>query len=176
MPLVIRTADAADSARLALIASATFAFACPPHTSAAGIQQFISSTLSEARFDEYLADGQRMLFLAEFDGLPVGYTMVVMGEPSDPDVARALTTRPTAELSKCYVLPGHHGRGVAHRLMELSVQSALEKGAAAIWLGVNNENARANRFYEKSGFVTVGAKSFLVGEEIEHDFVRERLL
>ena len=60
--------------------------------------------------------------------------------------------------------------------MELSVQAAREAGASAIWLGVNDENARANRFYEKSGFAVVGAKTFALGSRIEHDFVRERLL
>ncbi|MDQ4137674.1 MAG: GNAT family N-acetyltransferase, partial [Actinomycetota bacterium] len=38
----------------------------------------------------------------------------------------------------------------------------------------NQHNARANRFYEKSGFRTVGTKRFRVGAELHHDFVRER--
>jgi ribosomal protein S18 acetylase RimI-like enzyme len=41
---------------------------------------------------------------------------------------------------------------------------------------VNQENARANRFYEKSGFTLVGTKHFLVGDRLEDDFVRERPL
>ncbi|MEP6478552.1 MAG: GNAT family N-acetyltransferase, partial [Rhodoglobus sp.] len=41
-----------------------------------------------------------------------------------------------------------------------------------VWLGVNQFNARANRFYEKSGFAIVGTKKFLVGEKYEDDFVR----
>jgi RimJ/RimL family protein N-acetyltransferase len=41
---------------------------------------------------------------------------------------------------------------------------------------VNEENARANRFYEKNGFAKVGTKRFLVGERYEDDFVRERVL
>jgi hypothetical protein len=31
---------------------------------------------------------------------------------------------------------------------------------------------RANRFYEKQGFVRVGTKKFLVGQRYEDDFVR----
>ncbi|CAN5143661.1 GNAT family N-acetyltransferase [soil metagenome] len=176
MTVSYRQAGVADAARLALVASATFAFACPPHTTAAGIQDFVAANLSERAFTDYLADGRRVLFLAEFDGLPIGYTMVVLGEPNDADVAAALTFRPTAELSKCYVLPGHHGRGVASHLMALSVRAACDRGASGIWLGVNNENVKANRFYEKSGFAIVGTKSFRVGTELERDFVREREL
>lgn len=101
--------------------------------------------------------------------------MLVVGEPIDPDVAASLTTRPTAELSKCYVLPGHHGAGVASALMTRTLEAARDGGAAAVWLGVNEENAKAQRFYEKSGFVRVGRKSFLVGDAYEDDFVLERV-
>ncbi|MEA9986875.1 MULTISPECIES: GNAT family N-acetyltransferase [Subtercola] len=176
MPVSYRQAGSDDADRLALVAAATFALACPPHTPAAGIQHFIVTNLSEEAFTGYLADDARMLFVAELDGLPVGYTMVVMGEPGDADVAAALTVRPTAELSKCYVVSGHHGLGIAAELMKVSVEAAAARGASGIWLGVNNENARANRFYEKNGFAVVGSKTFLVGTSLENDFVRERRL
>lgn len=118
----------------------------------------------------------RALFVAEAGGELLGYTMLVMGEPSDPDVAAAITVRPTAELSKVYVHPDAHGAGVARQLVEATVAEAATRGAAAVWLGVNEENARANRFYDKSGFAQVGSKRFLVGDRYEDDFVRERVL
>ncbi len=116
-----------------------------------------------------------MLFLADVAGVAAGYTMLIVGEPSDPDVTAALTVRPTAELSKCYVMPGHHGAGVASALMTRTLEAARERGAAAVWLGVNEENARAQGFYEKSGFAKVGRKRFLVGDRWEEDFVMERV-
>ena len=39
---------------------------------------------------------------------------------------------------------------------------------------MNSQNARAIRFYEKSGFRKVGTKSFRLGNTVEHDFVMER--
>lgn len=65
---------------------------------------------------------------------------------------------------------------MAALLVEETVTEARERGAAGVWLGVNQENARANRFYEKSGFARVGEKRFLVGDRFEDDFVREREL
>jgi ribosomal protein S18 acetylase RimI-like enzyme len=174
--LELRRAVPADAARLALIAAATFALACPDGSKAVDINHYVTANLTEERFAGYLADENRLLFLAEEQGIPVGYTMVILGEPSDADVARAITLRPSAELSKMYVFAGHHGRGVAAQLMALSVAAAREAGASGIWLGVNDENARANRFYEKSGFAIVGTKSFQLGANVESDFVRERPL
>jgi ribosomal protein S18 acetylase RimI-like enzyme len=174
--VLVRVAGAEDAAVLHEVAAATFALACPPGTTQEAIDDFIATTLSEARFDEYLADTSRALLLAEVDGVAAGYTMVILGEPTDADVLASITTHPTAELSKLYVLAGHHGAGIAPKLVEASVAFAVDRGARAMWLGVNQQNARANRFYEKSGFALVGTKRFLVGGKYEDDFVRERPL
>jgi len=95
---------------------------------------------------------------------------------ADPDVAATLTVLPSAELSKCYVHPDHHGLGAAAELIHASLGEAAASGAAGMWLGVNSQNAKAIRFYEKSGFRKVGTKSFTLGTTIEHDFVMERAL
>jgi ribosomal protein S18 acetylase RimI-like enzyme len=173
---MIRPAAPDDAALLARVAAETFPLACPPHTLPESIAAFIAANLSEASFEGYLADPDRALFVAEADSLgsgeAAGYTMVVFGEPADPDVAAAVNVRPTAELSKVYVREGFHGAGLAARLVAASVEAARSRGAASVWLGVNQLNARANRFYEKQGFALVGTKRFLVGERYEDDFVR----
>lgn len=169
----IRLATPDDAAALHSLAAETFPLACPPGTQQQSMDAFIATNLSTARFSAYLADPDRELYIADaFDG----YTMLVYGEPSDTDVALAVTTRPTVELSKCYTRAARHGQGVAHALVEASVIAAKKRGAASMWLGVSQLNGRANRFYEKNGFAIVGEKTFMVGEELNHDFARERAL
>ena len=102
--------------------------------------------------------------------------MLVFGEPTDADVAAVVTARPTAELSKCYVLAGEHGGGVASELMKATITVARLRGSATIWLGVNDKNHRANRFYGKHGFERVGFKTFALGDRLEDDFVRQLAL
>jgi len=175
--VTIRQAAPGDEAALAAVAAVTFPLACPPHTTDEAKAAFIASVLSEERFADYLADDARRLLVAEDDdGSAIGYTMVNLGEPSDEDVRGSLRIRPTAELSKCYVLPGHQGAGVAGLLMTESLRVAQDAGARGMWLGVNEENGRAQRFYGKHGFERVGAKRFLVGERYEDDWVMERAL
>jgi ribosomal protein S18 acetylase RimI-like enzyme len=176
MTVTIRRAAADDAAELARVAAITFPLACPPSTTEAAKAHFIATKLSRDAFAGYLASPRHILLLAEVDGASAGYTMLVTGDPDDPDVAAAVTARPTVELSKVYVMPEQHGSGVAAALMDASVAAARATGAATMWLGVNTENARANRFYDKSGFRVVGAKKFRLGDVDEDDFVRELAL
>jgi diamine N-acetyltransferase len=189
----IRPAAPADAAALAALAAVTFPLACPPSTTAAAISDFIARHLTRDRFDEYLADSDRSLLVAvaddahdpswrgELDGTDglVGWSMLVRtegGEPADADAAAAVTARPAIELSKMYAHPAAHGQGVASELMRAALAEATRDGAPVMWLGVNQENARAIRFYEKHGFAIVGTKRFLVGDRWEQDYVLERPL
>jgi ribosomal protein S18 acetylase RimI-like enzyme len=172
----VRRAENADAASLAALAAVTFPLACPPHTTDEAKAAFIAEHLSPAIFVRYLVDPARAIFVAEADGAFLGYTMLVAGDPTDADVAAAATLRPTVELSKCYVHPAGHGAGVAAALMAASLGHAEATDAAAMWLGVNQENRRAQRFYEKNGFARVGVKRFLVGDRYEDDYVYERPL
>ena len=172
----VRAAVQDDAALLHAVAAETFPLACPPDADSESILAFIAEHLSEASFDGYLADPARELFIAEVDGWAAGYAMVVHGDPTDPDVVASVSTRPTSELSKLYVRAAHHGGGVSTALVDAVVRASAARGSLSVWLGVNDENERANRFYEKSGFVMVGTKRFRLGERLESDFVRERPL
>ncbi|KQX05442.1 MULTISPECIES: GNAT family N-acetyltransferase [unclassified Leifsonia] len=182
MTVSIRTATTADADTLAELAAATFALACPPHTTAEAIAAFIAAHLSRDSFDAHLSDPSRVLLIAEQQSatdpasVAVGYTMLVFAEPTDVAVAAAIGIRPTVELSKFYTRASTHGTGVSGPLMAATLVAAGEREARGAWLGVNQENARAIRFYEKSGFARVGTKHFLVGDRHEDDFVLERRL
>jgi len=74
------------------------------------------------------------------------------------------------------VLPDAHGDGVSAALMIEALEHAQRMGAACIWLGVNQENQRAQRFYGKHGFTASGTKTFRLGAGLEHDYVMVRAL
>ncbi|MFC9353627.1 GNAT family N-acetyltransferase [Arthrobacter sp. NPDC057013] len=173
---MIRKAVAGDARALADLAAATFPLACPPGSSPEDIRLHLNRTLSEERFAEYLADNKIAILVLDGDGRLDGYTLLVDRESTDPDVLRALGGHRSVELSKCYVHPDRHGRGAAAALMRASLDWAAEQGAASVWLGVNGQNAKAIRFYEKSGFTRIGTKSFTLGDSVESDFILEHPL
>ncbi|MED5815281.1 GNAT family N-acetyltransferase [Mycolicibacterium sp. 050232] len=169
----VAPASASDLPELAAVAAATFPLACPPSVTPDNIAAFIAETLSEERFGEYLADPGRIVLVARQDSIS-GYAMLIHGVPEDDDVQRAVTLRPALELSKIYVLPDQHGGGVARALMTAALDAGARSGASCVWLGVNQLNRRAQRFYAKSGFTVSGTKTFRLGTRIENDYVMVR--
>lgn len=170
----VDSATASQVAELADVAARTFPLACPPSVAPADVAAFIAENLSPAKFTDYLADPGRIVLTAVQDGRILGYAMMIRGVPDDPDVSAAVTARPAVELSKMYVLPESHGGGVSAALMTAALQQAADLGAASVWLGVNQRNERAQRFYAKHGFTITGTKSFRLGGHIEQDYVLVR--
>lgn len=56
------------------------------------------------------------------------------------------------------VAPEQQGRGHALVLLDALVREAREGGALQLWLEVRPSNARAQRLYERYGFVSVGVR------------------
>jgi ribosomal protein S18 acetylase RimI-like enzyme len=176
MAIHVTAAGAAELPELADVAARTFPLACPPAVTPENIAAFIGENLSQARFAEYLADPDRVVLTAREDGRMVGYVILIRGVIDDDDVQRAVALRPAVELSKMYVLPDSHGAGVSAALMAAALKRAEQLDAKCVWLGVNQQNLRAQRFYAKHGFSISGTKTFRLGAGIEHDYVMVRPL
>ncbi|HEY7051163.1 MAG TPA: GNAT family N-acetyltransferase [Mycobacterium sp.] len=172
----VTTARIEDAKELADVAARTFPLACPPTSTPENIGAFIETHLTPERFTEYLADPDRAVLTVSADSRITGYCMLIRGVPEDPDVQRAVPVRPAVELSKMYVLPEVHGAGAATALMTAALDRATAMAARSVWLGVNQHNRRAQRFYAKHGFTIHGAKTFRLGDGVESDFVMVRPL
>lgn len=184
---LIRQATADDAAALAELAAATFPLACPPVMTKEDISGYIAEHLTEARFSSYIANAERtVMVLEEPNADPgdahsphrgqrlVGYSMLVHTPPLDVEVQAALTLRPTSMLSKFYIRADAHGSGLSHQLMNATLSAAAENGSRAVWLSVSEENVRAQKFYAKNDFRTVGGMNFPTGRLVLRDYVLER--
>lgn len=166
MGVRVRVADSGDAAELAEVAAATFPLACPPTARAEDIAATIAAHLSQECFSGYLRDPDRRV-LAACDGGPiVGYAMLVR-DRTGPSTE--------VELSKIYLAPAHHRTGAAAALMEAGLAWADGIGARSVWLGVNQTNLRAQRFYRKHGFDIIGTRTFTLGQSVEDDYVMTRV-
>ncbi|MFC9995605.1 GNAT family N-acetyltransferase [Nocardia sp. NPDC127526] len=172
-PVIIERATPADAETLSEVAAITFPLACPPETTPEDTAEFIANVLSPQRFTEYLTDPTRTVLKAVAEDKLIGYALLNAFAPTDPDVIAALGAEldNLIEVSKVYVLPDHHGGGVSAQLMTAALDAARAGGATGAWLGVNQKNVRAQRFYAKQGFTVAGTKTFLVGAQLHNDYV-----
>ncbi len=163
-----RLATPDDAEAIARLAARTFPLACPPTTTQENIEAHIRGELNVERFREQMATAT-FLVVDAGDGEVCGYAMIATEPPPiDHD------WRNPAELRRIYVDADQHGQGVAASLMRMSLELAAQAGHDWLWLGTNMDNARALRFYEKSGFRIVGERTFRVGPSVESDYVLAR--
>lgn len=169
---MIRRATPADVATLAEIGRRTMIetfledFAIP--YPARDFARFLDETYAEPVIAAKLADPARAAWLAERDGVAVGYATIgpcklphPKADPADP------------ELQQVYIVRAAQGTGIGRALLDAAM-AALERPGRSIWLGVWSGNARAQRVYEKRGFRRVGAYHFPVGDWLDDEYIFRR--
>ncbi|GAB2714890.1 GNAT family N-acetyltransferase [Streptomyces bullii] len=115
------------------------------------------------------SDGSVVNLVAERDGTVVGWA--AYGPYRDGDAPTA-----DGELYALYVHPARYGGGAGRLLLQESVRRCAAAGHDRMFLWVLKGNARARRFYERSGFRADGAEEpFEAGGAVvpELRYVRE---
>ena len=108
--------------------------------------------------------------IAEVDGEPVGYVKLgPLKLPVEED-------SPALLLDQLYILKPYHGVGIAHALMDWTLDEARRRGAERLYLTVYVDNHRARRFYDRYGFEAVGRYDFMVGNHADEDIIMRKIL
>ncbi|UQT54105.1 GNAT family N-acetyltransferase [Streptomyces durmitorensis] len=128
---------------------------------------------------EGAADGTRVRqFVAEDrDGSWSGTVTVLIEEAGDGDVFGGAIDRRQAHVVGVFVRPEHRGNGVIDALFETAVEWAWSvPDVARARLYVHEDNARAERFYRRFGFVRSGQTVPMKDDpsKLEREMVLER--
>lgn len=148
MNITIRKILAEDVPVLAAIAKQTFYDTFTGTCTAEDMQQFLIAYFAEHVLAKEVADSNDHYFFAEADGRPVGYLRFM----EDYSGFAEMKKWKALELKRIYVLKEYQGKGVAQKLMEFFLDYAQQYNYEAAWLGVWENNFRAQQFYKKYGF------------------------
>jgi ribosomal protein S18 acetylase RimI-like enzyme len=163
-PITIRIATPADAGTLAELARRTFDETFADQNRPEDMEMYLNATFGERQQTRELNDRSITTFLAEQDGVAVGYAQVRSGRaPATVGEGRAL------EIARFYVDRNAHGRGVAQQLMHAVQAHARANDCTLLWLGVWESNARAIAFYRKFGFERCGSQPFILGTDLQTD-------
>ena len=166
--VAIRRCVSGDEAALSLVAQAAFLEAFSGMLAGEDIIAHCREQHSEKAYQEWLADAETAVWLAEVEPgrAPVGYLVLTM-----PHLPLADLGPGDIEVKKVYVLHRFQGGGTGVRLMNTAKEEALARGKKRMLLGVYEGNASAIGFYQRLGYGKVGTRTFQVGAHRYHDWV-----
>lgn len=167
--LTIRRANRADASLLAELGARTFAETFATDNSPENIAAYIGASFNLAQQMAELADPASTFLIADVGGLAAGYAKLHAGGP-----AEGIDGAKPVELVRLYVSREWLGRGVGDALIRACVDEARQAGHATIWLGVWEQNGRAQAFYCKWNFRAVGEHVFQLGSDPQRDILMER--
>jgi ribosomal protein S18 acetylase RimI-like enzyme len=138
-----------------------------PHDMAA----YLNSTFQTSNIEKQLNDDRSLIFIAENDSDPAGYVY------SHPAVTPQCVDDKTAvKLERIYLRKRYYGLAVGDALMQTTIKEARSRGYRSVWLSSWELNDRANAFYKKWKFEVVGHQEFIVGSDVQNDFILSREL
>jgi ribosomal protein S18 acetylase RimI-like enzyme len=108
-----------------------------------------SWAVRRALYEDWLAEPDAFVLLAESEGEPVGYALVHMRGPEETWE----TGDRVGVLETLAVLPGERGRGIGSSLFERIYAELRKLGVTELQVAVISKNAAALRFYERHGLL-----------------------
>lgn len=172
--MILRPALLPDAENLAALGRDSFCAAFEHLYRPEDLQAFLQQAYSVEAVAEEIADPRythRLAQDAEGEQL-TGF--VKMRQPSAyaeySDAANPIA------LGQLYTAPRRTGEGIGAALMDWAIDFAREHDHDAIQLSVWSENYGAQRFYQRYGFGKIADIHFMVGAQVDDEFLYEMRL
>lgn len=168
----MRRITSSDVPALSVMAKKTFYNTFTGTCTEDDMQDFLQKYYEEDVLQNELNSGIEYYF-AEVDGIPAGY---ISFKDESPEIAE-IKNSSAIELKRLYVLETFHGKGLAAFIINFLIDHAVAQGYDSIFLGVWEHNFRAQKFYNKHGFVlTSHTHDFPIGNTPQTDVYMIKML
>lgn len=169
MSLTLRKITLDDISELQRIAIETFRETFGHHNTEAELEDYFNTAFNPETLAAEVMDSESQHYFALVDGVVVGYLKLNQG------AAQTEQELPNGfEIQRIYVLKAFQGQGLGRLLFEKALQVACETDCEWVWLGVWDQNYKAQRFYEKYKFERFSEHQFPVGDKVDTDWMLRR--
>jgi diamine N-acetyltransferase len=169
MTLSIRHATEEDAWLIADISHQTFYETFASGNSPENMHKFLKEQFTKGRLVLEVGRPENTFLLAYNGAEVAGYAK--LREFRAPASLRRV---PALEIARLYAMTSMIGKGVGSLLMQTSLDIARQKGKQVVWLGVWEQNHRAIDFYTRWGFEKFDETDFLLGDELQRDWLMKR--
>lgn len=171
MNLVIRHATKKDAELIADISRQTFYDTFAPDNTKEDMDVFLNEQFTKGKLMLEVGAAENIFLLAYEGDEVAGYAK--LRESRTPELLKRFRTM---EIARFYALKSMIGKGVGKTLMQACMEIAKEQNKEVVWLGVWEKNQRAIDFYTRWGFQKFGETRFLLGTDIQTDWLMRKIL
>lgn len=169
MHLTLRPATRKDATLVADISRQTFYDTFAADNTPENMAKFLNEQFTRGKLMLEVGSPENTFLMAYADDEIAGYLKLREGRKL-PSLQSALSI----EIARLYVVKDFIGKGVGKRLMQAAIDIANEKEKEMVWLGVWEYNHRAIAFYTAWGFEKFDEVDFLLGDDIQRDWLMKR--
>ena len=169
MNLTIRYVTEDDAALIADISRQTFYETFAPHNSKVNMDIFMNIQFTKGRLMLEVGLPENTFLLAYMGEEVAGYAKL-----RDSRHPKSLGSVNAIEIARLYAMPAVIGKGVGKLLMKTSLEIAHQKNKDTVWLGVWKENKNAIDFYTYYGFSIFDEVDFILGNELQKDWLMKK--
>jgi len=162
----IRKADKTHKELLAKLGEDTFRESYAAYNTEEDLNLYISQNYRVEKIESELQSIHNHYFIAFDKEKGVGFIKLRANS-----YVEELQGKKAMEIQQIYVLKSYQKQKVGWDLMQKGIDTALELEMELIWLGVWEKNEKALHFYQKCGFTRFGSQKFVLGTDVQHDFL-----
>lgn len=169
MQITIRLASEADAELIADISRQTFYDSFASQNTKENMDKFMNEQFAREKLIREICEPGNTFLLAYYGSTVAGYVKLQEGNnPKNIGPAAAI------EIVRIYAVKSMIGKGIGNQLMATCIDIATKRNKEVIWLGVWEQNQRAIEFYTKWGFKKFGEHEFILGNDIQTDWLMKK--
>jgi ribosomal protein S18 acetylase RimI-like enzyme len=163
--IIIRRATGKDALIIAQLSRETFCESFSQFNTKSDIDKFLSVQFSIEKLVAQVTQSGNIFLLAYVNDTLAGYVFLKDGSHKELNTANAI------EIARFYARTAFIGKGIGKALMLAAIALSKELQKDILWLGTWKYNQRAVRFYASFGFEKFGEQDFILGDDIQRDWV-----
>lgn len=167
--ITIRKGTFKDATLLTTMGKETFEEAFAGDNTPENMAHYLEKNFNKEKIISEIKDDNTQFFIACVNDKPAGYAKVRINE----EVKKVLKEK-AIELERIYVSSSFQGKKVGASLLQTCLDHARENGFRWIWLGVWENNHKAQNFYAKWGFEKFGEHVFQMGDDPQTDWIMKK--
>ena len=156
-------------AMLSTFAAKTFYDSWQEFNTEEDMQLFVMQHFTPEIISREIDDASQIFLLAMNQQTLAGYLKLKIGKPLKYDL-----TGTCFEIEKLYVDKDLQNQQTGTLLLKDADREANERKADTLWLSVWKPNERAIKFYERNGFSVFGEQEFILGKDVQYDFLMRK--